>query len=119
MCDGSSIPFKTASTTQTINAVTASAIYGTVGKTPGCIVHINSKSYSYDPSLNSSLYIENANTHTFYNVTVKDGNFLFFAQPNTEYKMYYLDNGQLKEFYDTPSIETGSPGTSLPESLYE
>ena len=63
----------TASTTQTINAVPASAIYGSVGQ--------SNTSQVRDANLTSSLYIENANTHTFYNATIKNGTFLFFAQP--------------------------------------
>jgi len=50
---------------------------------------------------------------------MKHGYFYFFAKPCTEYKLYYLDNDTLEEFYQTPSIETGPPGTSMPESLYE
>ncbi len=79
---------KTASTTQTITATPASAIYGSV-------LYSN---LSTD-KINVPLYLENVNTHTFYNVSIKDGRFLFFAQPDTEYKVYYNNNGNFNQIY--------------------
>ena len=103
-----------------ISSIKETTIYGTIGLTPGCYKNISTQHYNYDPNLTSSLYIVNNNTHNFHTVPIRDGYFYFFAKPYTEYKLYYLaDNGTMEEFYDTPSIETGSPGTSLPESLYE
>jgi len=94
-----------------ISTIRETAIYGTVGQ--------SNTSQVRAPTLNSSFFIENNNTHNFHTVPIRDGYFYFFAKPYTEYKLYYLDNGTLEEFYQTPSIETGSPGSSFPESLYE
>ena len=84
MCDGSSIPFKTASTTQTLNAVTASAIYGEI---------LNSNGQLYQK--NTTLYLKNINNNNFYKIQVKNGHYLFFAQPNTEYKVYNPNLNQI------------------------
>jgi fructose-specific component phosphotransferase system IIB-like protein len=111
-CGLSLITAPRATTTQTINATPASAIYGSVTK-------LNNLSQPGESNI-SSLYIENPNTHTFYNATIKNGTFLFFAQPDTEYKLYYMDNGKLHEFYHIDngemsklsSFNTNSAGAS-------
>jgi len=102
-----------------ISSIKETTIYGTVGLTPGCSADTNGGIYNYDPNLTSSLYIENNNTYNFHTATIRDGYFYFFAKPYTEYKLYYMDNGQLKEFQSISgkiisSIETGSPGSSTP-----
>ncbi len=108
-----------ATTTQTINAVTASAICGSVGQ--------SNTSQVRDPNLTSSLYIENNNTHNFHIVSIRDGYFYFFAQPDTTYKLYYMDNGKLHEFYHISnnkitglnSITTSSAGNSTPLNIWK
>ncbi len=85
-----------ATTTNIIHAVTSSAICGSVG--------LSNTSQARHPSLNSSLYIKNVNNDNYYKVPIVNGRYLFFAQPDTEYTMYYLHNGTLQKFdYLNPS----------------
>jgi len=112
-----------------ISTIKETAIYGTIGSSPGCsdsgcFQYINYSDATYNLSLNSTLLIENNNTHTFHTVPIRDGYFYFFAKPYTEYKLYYLGNSTLEEFkYDNGtiinSIETGSSGSSICRQLYE
>ena len=61
------------------------------------------------------------NNHNFYKIPVKNGNFLFFAQPNTEYKVYYNNNSHLNQIYtvDASNLTAGHnfyfeiPNTSI------
>jgi len=113
-----------------INTIKETTIYGTIGLTPECSDsgYFNYGYYAdapYNLYLNSSLFIENNNTHNFHIVPVRYGHFHFFAKPYTEYKLYYLKNNTLEEFksYDGKNIsyiKTGSAGLSTPPaSLYE
>ena len=111
-----------ASTTQVINAVTSSAIYGTVGLKPGCSDNNN----DYNTSLNSTIYIEDVNNGNFYKVPIKNGHYLFFAEPNTKYELFYYDKstGEFKNFKNNSGtiisyIESGNPGESILTGLYE
>ena len=109
-----------ASATQTINAVTASAIYGTVGCT----------SAHADPNLTiHNIYIKNINNRTFYKVPIVNGNYLFYGKPDTEYEMCYYDKStkMLTQFYHDNSdnkpvtfgtFDTGSPGSSASHSIF-
>ena len=90
-----------ADATDTINAVTASAIYGCIEyKSNGSIDKINHK----------SLYIEDVNNGNFYKVPIKNGRYLFFAEPNNEYKIYYNNNGNFKllKTIDASNLTAGS-----------
>ena len=75
----------TASTTQTINAVPASAIYGTIQNTTPVGID----------NTTTCLYLKNINNNNVYKIPVKNGHFLFFAQPNTEYKVYNRNFNQI------------------------
>ncbi|WMT51150.1 MAG: hypothetical protein RE471_09250 [Ferroplasma sp.] len=101
--------------TETINAVTASAIYGCVNETgyTGPDQNIN----------NQSLYIQNVNNGDVYNVAIHHGRYLFFAQPNTEYKFYSHINGSFKSIRftnhntsysdDAKEVQTPNAGNSI------
>ncbi len=111
---------KTASTTQTLNAVTSSAIYGTVGLKPGCSDNNN----TYNTSLNSTIYIKDVDNGDVYKVPIKNGHYLFFAKPNTKYELFYLRNGNFDKFKNNSDstieyIESASPGESISSGLYE
>ena len=111
---------KSANATQTINALTASAIYGTVGCT----------SAHADPNLTiHNIYIKNINNRTFYKVPIVNGNYLFYGKPDTEYEMCYYDKStkMLTQFYHDNSdnkpvtfgtFDTGSPGSSASHSIF-
>ncbi|ARD85294.1 hypothetical protein FAD_1436 [Ferroplasma acidiphilum] len=102
-----------------ISGIKETAIYGSVGQ--------SNTSQVRDPNLTSSLYIENNNTHNFHIVSIRDGYFYFFAQPDTTYKLYYMDNGKLHEFYHISnnkitglnSITTSSAGNSTPLNIWK
>ena len=106
---------KTASTTQTLNAVTSSAIYGFVNQT----------GYT-GPDLNISnqfVYVKNVNNGDVYKVKIQNGSYLFFAQPDTEYKFYSYINGNFKPIRvtnndinyseDVKVIQTPGAGNSI------
>jgi len=102
-----------------ISTIKEAGIYGTVGQ--------SNTSQVRDPNLNSSLFIENNSTHNFHIVNITDGYFYFFAKPYTEYKLYYMDNGKLHEFYHISnnkitklnSIKTSSAGNSTPLNIWK
>jgi len=94
-----------------INTIKETAIYGCVGE--------SNTSQVRDPDLNSSFFIENNDTKNFHIVDIRNGYFYFFAKPDTTYKLYYLKNNTLTEFYDVPFVETGSAGSSMLEEIYE
>jgi hypothetical protein len=107
-CGGILAIDKSANASKTINAVTSSAIYGEINATGelGACSAING----------TSIYVENMNNGNIYNVSVVDGRYLFFAQPDTEYKFYSLDNGSfklLRNVNGTTEITTGGAGSSI------
>ncbi|MEM0139697.1 MAG: hypothetical protein QXZ44_03695, partial [Ferroplasma sp.] len=67
--------------------VKSSTICGIVSSPPG---------YVRDSSYNGSIYIKSVNNNTYYKIPIKEGRFSFFAKPDTEYQIYYNDNGYLK-----------------------
>ncbi len=87
-CDSGNIPDKHgASTSQTFTTVTSSAIYGPIlYQSNGSTDHINNK----------FLYIKDMNSGDFYKVPIKNGHYLFFAKPDTEYNVYYHTNNNFK-----------------------
>ena len=92
---------QTTTTTQIIHAVTSSAIYGCEEyKSNGSIVQKN-----------TNLYFESVGNGIYYKAHVKDGRYLFFAKPDTEYKMYYDDNGDM-ELLKTIGASNLIPGSS-------
>ncbi len=87
-CDSGDIPDRQgASTSQTLNAVTSSAIYGITNYT---------KSSIRDPSVNTYVYVKDMNSGSFYKVPIKNGNYLFFAKPDTKYQFYSYENNNFK-----------------------
>ncbi|WP_290704347.1 hypothetical protein, partial [Ferroplasma sp. Type II] len=87
-CDSGNIPDKQgASTSQTLNAVTSSAIYGSI---------IYQSNESTDHINNKFLYIKDVNNGDFYKVPIKNGYYLFFAKPDTEYNIYSHTNNNFK-----------------------
>ena len=79
-----------------INTMRETAIYGSVG--------LSNTSQTRDANLNSTIFVENLNNNTFKTIKTNDGYYYFFAQPDTEYTMYYLHNGTLQKFdYLNPS----------------
>ena len=76
---------------ETINAVTASAIYGVTNYTSSAVVN---KSVN-----NKYVYIRNVDNNNFYKVKIVHGHYLFFAQANTEYKFYSCENGNFVELH--------------------
>ena len=68
-----------AEATDTVNAVTSSAIYGAI---------LNESTAKTDHISNVSLYMKDVNNGDVYNVTIHHGHYLFFAKPDTEYKIY-------------------------------
>ena len=104
-----------------MNVIKETGIYGTVGSKPGCE---SPSGESYNTTLNSSFFIENANTGSYHVVNIRDGCFYFFARAYTEYNLYYLDNNTLQEFKGNngtifSEISSGSPGNSVNKNLYE
>ncbi|EQB72905.1 MAG: hypothetical protein AMDU4_FER2C00121G0002 [Ferroplasma sp. Type II] len=70
-----------------LNVEPASEIYGPIiYQSNGSTDHINNK----------SLYIKDANNGNFYKVPIKNGYYLFFAKPGTEYNIYYHTNNNFK-----------------------
>ena len=100
-----SLETQTATTTQTIHAVTSSAIYGSI---------LNSN-LSTDKT-NTSLYLENVNNGNHYKTHVKNGYFLFFAQPNTEYKIYNKNDNLLYTINSSKLTAGNSFHLRLPSS---
>ena len=102
-----------------MHTIKETAIYGTLCR--------SNTSEVPDLNLNSSLFIENNSTHNFHIVNITDGYFYFFAKPYTEYKLYYMDNGKLHEFYHISnnkitglnSITTSSAGNSTPLNIWK
>ncbi len=120
-CNGYHELINDTSLTYTVNAVPAYAICGTVGLTPDCL-HGHDL---YDPNLNSTIYLQDLNNGTYYKVPIKYGHFLFFAQTDTKYELYYENNGLLMPFKEVNgstlgSFESKGPGTSCSlDSIYE
>ncbi len=111
-CGGITAVVKSANASKTINAVPASALYGSVGT-----------SYSTadrNTSLDSTLYIKDLNNGTIYKTPIVKGQYLFFAKPNTNYELMYLKNNQLIPFesknssgpYNLTNIESPNAGNS-------
>jgi hypothetical protein len=109
-----------AEATDTVNAVTSSAIYGTVGT--------SNTSQTQDYNLTSSLYIKNVNNGDVYKVKIQNGSYLFFAKPDTKYELFYYDksDGQFKNFYYNKDnsierlsyVESGNPGNSVSTDIF-
>ncbi|AGO61175.1 MAG: hypothetical protein AMDU4_FER2C00016G0058 [Ferroplasma sp. Type II] len=119
-CVGPTGIIKSANASETINAVTSSAIYGTVGLKPGC----SDGNHNYDTSLNSNVYIKSVNSGNFYKVPIKNGNYLFFAKPNTKYELFYRSGSNFEKFKDNSNsiisyIDSKNPGQSTSINLYE
>jgi len=108
MCDGSLVPIKSASTTQTLTTVTSSAIYG-------CVEHNDEPVNLTNKALN--LYIKNVNNGNFYKVPIKNGNYLFFAKPDTEYNIYYHTNNNFK-LLKTINASDLSAGSSFKYNIH-
>ncbi|MEM0139695.1 MAG: hypothetical protein QXZ44_03685 [Ferroplasma sp.] len=70
-----------------IHTEECTSIYGAVGLSPCCDV---------DSSYNGSIYIENLNNSHINTIDIVEGYFYYFIKPNTEYQMYYNDNGTIK-----------------------
>jgi hypothetical protein len=90
-----------AAATDTVNAVTSSAIYGAI---------LNESTAKTDHISNVSLYMKDVNNGDVYNVTIHHGHYLFFAKPDTEYKIYYeTSNGfKLLKTIDASNLTAGS-----------
>ena len=69
-----------------LNIKPASEIYGP----------IEYQNESIDPINNKFLYIKDMNSGDFYKVPIKNGYYLFFAKPDTEYNIYYHANNNFK-----------------------
>ena len=77
---------KSANASEAITTTPSSAIYGP----------IEYQNESIDPINNKFLYIKDMNSGDFYKVPIKNGYYLFFAKPDTEYNIYYHANNNFK-----------------------
>ena len=72
---------------------------------------------------NKYVYIKDMNSGDFYKVPIKNGNYLFFAKPDTKYEFYSYENNNFKLLRitngnigyssDTKEITTPAPGNSF------
>ncbi len=86
-CIGPTGIIKSANASETITTTPSSAIYGPIEyQSNGSTDHINNK----------FLYIKDMNNGDFYRVPIKNGHYLFFAKPDTEYNVYYHTNNNFK-----------------------
>ncbi|MEM0139696.1 MAG: hypothetical protein QXZ44_03690 [Ferroplasma sp.] len=70
-----------------IHTEECTSICGAVTAPPG---------YLRDSSYNGSIYIENMNNSHINTIDIVEGRFYYFIKPDTEYQMYYNDNGTIK-----------------------
>ena len=79
---------KSANASETINAVTASAIYGQVDYTG---------TYNIDRVNNRHVYIKDTENGEYYQVPIVNGHYLFYAEPGTEYSIYIHSSKKLNK----------------------
>ena len=110
-CIGPTGIIKSSNASETINAVTSSAIYGVTNYT---------NSPEADKNINNTyVYVKDMNNGDFYKVPIKDGNYLFFAKPDTKYEFYSYESNNFKllKVYNSSGdlvneITTNNPGSS-------
>ena len=92
---------KSANASETINAVTASAIYGHVDYTG---------THNVDRVNNRHVYIKDTENGEYYQVPIVNGHYLFYAEPGTEYSIYTHSLNKLNKLttLDGSELKDGS-----------